>query len=336
MKAKIIKLKEQEEDEKEPKLNLTDTNKRKNPTLNYSKLKFNKNLLIQILKKTILKQIQKKKSKTKIYNTSKMNDLLIKDKPLILMNKTNNLFHNFQNMPEMKKFHNITAEKIDDLINSKDELDKSSKLKKNINNINNIKLRIKTNENEDGALKLKLNLIKNKERKKGFHNFLNKEQNKENNKNPKYKNNIKYININDLNLNKENILPYLSPSSNDQSRSRKYNSSSKTKKNKPTNKEQTNLKKFFMTKTSKNYATNKWLESLKQSIKKYDVLHRSSRIDRLIFSLENHGDCFKENIFEDRPGDKYILLKNQMVRYKDNFENIIRDIKLNQKKVNIV
>ena len=35
---------------------------------------------------------------------------------------------------------------------------------------------------------------------------------------------------------------------------------------------------------------------------------------------------------EERPGDKYIMLKNQMKRRKNRFENIIREIKLNQKK----
>ena len=78
--------------------------------------------------------------------------------------------------------------------------------------------------------------------------------------------------------------------------------------------------------------TNKWLKSIKDSIKKYDVLHRSSRVDRLIFSIENPDGCFEESLFEDRPGDKYILFKNQMVKHKDKFENIIREIKLNQKK----
>ena len=332
MKDNIMIIKKPEEDKKEQKLNLTNENKRRSSTINYSKLKFNKNILIQILKKTTLRKILDKKNKTKIYKTSKITDFNVNDKPGNSMYKTNDLFNNFQNMPEMKKYHNITVEKINDLINSTDEIDKSSKVNKKNFKINNLKLRIKKNEDEDEALKIKLNLIKNTERKKSFNNFLNNEQNKENNKYPKYKNNIKYININDLNLNKENLLPYLSSRLNDHNRTHKYNSLSKLKKNKITNKDSTNQKKIFMSKTTKNYATNQWLESLKQSIKKYDVLHRRSRIDRLIFSLENPGDCFEENIFEERPGDKYILLKNQMVRYKDKFENIIRDIKLNQKR----
>ena len=70
----------------------------------------------------------------------------------------------------------------------------------------------------------------------------------------------------------------------------------------------------------------------KDSIKKYDVLHRRSRIDRLIFFIENPEGCFEENLMEERPGDKYIMLKNQMKRRKNRFENIIREIKLNQKK----
>jgi len=328
--------KKPEEDNKGQRLNLTGENKRRSSTINYSKLKFNKNILIQILKKTTLRKILDKKNKTKIDKTSKITDFNFNEnKPLSPTNKTGNLFNNFQNILEMKKYHNITTEKINDLINSNDELDKSSKINqvnKKKYKIHNLKLKLKTKENEDEALKKKLNFVGAKETKKNFQNFSNNEQNKENSKYPKYKNNIKYININDLNLNKENILPYLSSRLNDPNRTHKYNSISKIKKNKISNKEEKNPKKFFMNKTSTNYATNQWLESLRNSIKKYDVLHRRSRIDRLIFSLENPGDCFEENIFEERPGDKYILLKNQMVRYKDKFENIIRDIKLNQKK----
>ena len=228
MKEKAMIIKKPEEDKKEQKLNLTNENKRRSSTINYSKLKFNKNILIQILKKTTLRKILDKKNKTKIYKTSKVNDFNINDKPVNY--KTDNLFRKFQNMPEMKKYHNITAEKISDLINSTDEIEQSSKVSKKKYKINNLKLTIKTNEKEDEALKIKLNLIKNTERKKSFNNFLHNEQNKENNKYPKYKNNIKYININDLNLNKENLLPYLSSRLNDHNRTHKYNSLSKLKK----------------------------------------------------------------------------------------------------------
>ena len=327
-KKKILKFKKPEEDNKTQKLNLTTKNQKKRT--NFSKLKFNKNLLIEILKKTQLRKIIEKKNKAKNNNTSKITDFNNTDKPLNSNDKTNKVYHNIHKFPEMKKFHNITADKIVDLIFSEDKTEKSAK-SPNLK-YSNLKLKLKTEENEDEALKNKINYVKSKNKQLKFQNISNNEQKKENNKYPKYTNNIKYINISDLNLNKENILPYLSTRLNEHSHYNRYNSLSKPKKKETTDNVNTKSKKLFMNKTSTNYATNRWLESIRDSIKRYDVLHRRSRIDRLIFTIENPEGCFEENLFEGRPGDKYILLKYQMVKHKDKFENIIRDIKLNQKK----
>ena len=126
-KKMILKLNNPEEDNKTQKLNLTSENfKRKS---NFSKLKFNKNLLIQILKKATLRKITEKKSKAKNNSISKVTDFNNTDKRLNSNDKTKKIYNNIQNIPEMKKFHNITAEKIVDLIYSKEKPEKTPKSK---------------------------------------------------------------------------------------------------------------------------------------------------------------------------------------------------------------
>ena len=313
------------------KENQNENNKRK-LNINYSKLKFNKNLLIELLKKTLLKKISNSKNKSKNSNSSRVQKYNNNtDQTYNLeIKKRNILYNSFFNNPEMKKFHNITAEKLNDLIQYSYETDKSqvcTNLK-----LNNLKVNNKKDENVGKSFIKNLKAINNNI-KRGYHNYYqNNRSSKTNDKYPKYKNNIKHINIKDLNISEENIFPYISTGVNYHNLCKKYNSLSKSKKANKNDKEEKITKNIFMSKTSTNYATNKWLKSIKDSIKKYDVLHRSSRVDRLIFSIENPDGCFEESLFEDRPGDKYILFKNQMVKHKDKFENIIREIKLNQKK----
>ena len=324
----MLKLINPNDNNKNQKANSTNETKNRKDNKSASRLKYNKNLLIQILKKTKFKHLLEKKNKDKS-NTSKINDFNT-DKPVNSNDKVKNIFKNFKDIPEMKKYHNITEEKITDLINSKDKIEETKK----IFNIKSIKFReqLKTEGNERILLKNKLNFMKTTNKKDYFQNLLNSHQKKESNKYPTYMNNIKIMNINDINLNKDNILPYLSTRLTEHSHNNKHYSLSKSRKITLTNKDPTSSKKLFMNKTSSNYATNKWLKGIKDSIKKYEVLQRSSRIDRLIFVIENPDGCFEENLFEERPGDKYIMLKNQMVRYKDKFENKLRDIKMNQKK----
>ena len=280
----------------------------------YLKLKFNKNLLIEILKKSRLRKISERKNKNKNSNSSRFNNFNNTEKQLDSKDKIiNKIYKNFKDFPEMKKFHNITLEKLTDLIKSNDDLDNSSQYQ-------NIKY---------NSINLKLKSMK----KSNLNYFKSQEPNKTKNGCAKYTNNIKNINLNDLNLNKENILPYLTTKSSESNPvNLKYSSLSKPKKNNIIENKDLIHKSKFMSKTSKLNQTNQWIESIRDSIKKYDVLHRRSRIDRLIFFIENPEGCFEENLMEERPGDKYIMLKNQMKRRKNRFENIIREIKLNQKK----
>ena len=101
--------------------------KRKNP-LNYSKLIFNKNILANILKKTNIK----KRPNINHTISTKMNNNPIKSNCLITNFKLSyNLNNKFHNLPGISNFHNITDEKISDLICSTEtnlcEHDKSQK-----------------------------------------------------------------------------------------------------------------------------------------------------------------------------------------------------------------
>ena len=68
----------------------------------------------------------------------------------------------------------------------------------------------------------------------------------------------------------------------------------------------------------------------KNSIKIFKFLQRDSKVDRLIFFIEKPTECFEENLLDNKPGDKYQLLKSQIVKHKNKLENIIKEIKLNQ------
>ena len=296
--------------------NIDSKNKKLNLNINYAKLKFNKNILIQILKKTSLKKFISKKKKSQS-NPSKINNrndikIPIKINNFNRISKTlgdysktvPKINKDFKMIPGIEKFHNITLEKINDLISTSNDTFREHKNTEKL--IQSLKI--------DSIKKATIENIKNN-----------------------------YININDINISKENILPYLNKKSNrynntyintfgnDINKQKRCLSLRKSDKN-DVNEEIFYSKKISKSKISNNYITNKWLKSIQDSIKKYDILHRRSRVDRLIFGIENPEGCFEENLLDDKPGDKYIMLKTQMKNHKNKFEDIIREIKLNQKK----
>ena len=123
----ILKVKKSQDDNKNEKLNMTSENFGKKKKLDFSKLQFGKNLLIQILKKSRLRKISESKNKTKNSNSSRAKIFNNTEKHLDSRNKiVNKIYKNFQDIPEMKKFHNITLEKLSDLINTNEEIDKSN------------------------------------------------------------------------------------------------------------------------------------------------------------------------------------------------------------------
>ena len=125
---KTIKLKSKKENQ-----NKSDENNNRGRKLDkkYLKLKFNKNLLIEILKKSRLRRMSEKKNNAKNSSSSRFHNFNKTEKPLYSKDKIiNKIYQNFQDFPEMKKFHNITLEKLTNLITSNEETDKSSQYSK--------------------------------------------------------------------------------------------------------------------------------------------------------------------------------------------------------------
>ena len=61
--------------------------------------------------------------------------------------------------------------------------------------------------------------------------------------------------------------------------------------------------------------------------KKIQFLNKSSNVDRLLFKLENPYDTFEENVFSNRPGDRFISFKNQIIKQKNKTTKIFYDYK---------
>ena len=57
-------------------------------------------------------------------------------------------------------------------------------------------------------------------------------------------------------------------------------------------------------------------------------LKKSSNVDRLLFKLENPYDTFEENVFYNRPGDKFIGFKNQIIKQRNKTTKMFCDYKM--------
>ena len=62
--------------------------------------------------------------------------------------------------------------------------------------------------------------------------------------------------------------------------------------------------------------------------KKKNFLNKSSKVDRLIFQLENPYECFEDNVSSNRPEDKFILFKNQIRKQKNKTIKMFYDYKM--------
>ena len=306
---------------------------KKKPALNYSKLKFKQNVLLNILRQSYFR-----KNKKSTNNHSKPKNKLLSYK----INKK------YQDIPGISKFHNLTNETINDLIkttdNENNEIIKSTADNTNTNN----SLRSYNITTVPEKINNK-NIFNLKRAKTPFLSrlYLNKKNtfNQKdiiysiNNNFNQYSINAKKFNLNNLNELSYNInftksIPNLK-FKNKQLLSNVNNISIYN------NKEESsmagtissNLKRIKLNKLSKmnsHSETKKWLESIKEYIKHYDFLHRNSKVDRLRFYIEKPDECFEENVLDEKPGDKYQLFKNQIAKHKKKFENIINEIKLNQ------
>ena len=290
----------------------------KKSSLNSTKLKFNQNILLNLLKKSNLKKHKKAITLSKFNSNSYNENILNTDFKISF-----NINKKFRDLPGLSKFRNLTYEKMNYLLKSEDKLTNEIKLN-NLNNNDNHKSYDCLNKRENLSL-----LNKNIINKKIFNNRYN---------------NIKLYNRNDLfKLNKE-LEPnkFLSNYNNTFSSLKNNYKMAKTSKsfsNIKNRKEKimidttTNIQNILLKKNIKiknKHSIQKWLNSIKNSIKIFKFLQRDSKVDRLIFFIEKPTECFEENLLDNKPGDKYQLLKSQIVKHKNKLENIIKEIKLNQ------
>ena len=65
-----------------------------------------------------------------------------------------------------------------------------------------------------------------------------------------------------------------------------------------------------------------------KNIPKTRYLNRSSKVDRLLFKLENPNECFEDNVYSNRPEDKFISFKNQIAKQKNKTIKMFNDSKM--------
>lgn len=268
--------------------------KRSSTALNYSKLKFNQNILINLLKKTNLKKQQN-------YSQTKLNYIPSNKKYMNLGFKiAYNLNKKFHDLPVVSKFHNITDEKINELIKSNNNNRRKSLNLKKTNNY------IKSNINKNSSKKNYINFVCQNNNDKNI--FIVKNIRRMKSKKLKMR-------LSELNSNFTNSLSYLK--SNNRNTNYNNNNSASNKKD---------ISRINLNKQMKLNKTNINLELSKN----IDLYRRGSIVDRLVFYIEKPDECFEENLTDEKPSDKYQMFKNQINKHKDKLDKIIKEIKLNQ------
>ena len=74
---------------------------------------------------------------------------------------------------------------------------------------------------------------------------------------------------------------------------------------------------------------SKEMKKLKiNNLPKTRYFNRSSQVDRLIFKLEFPNECFEDNVYTNKPEDKFISLKNQIAKQKSKTIKMFNDYKM--------
>ena len=269
-------------------------------------LKFNNNILINLLKKSNLKKkrfISQTHSKITFnsFNNENINSKLTKDIKILY-----NLNKKFHDLPGLSKFHNLTNEKMNNLIKTEESSYNLIKTYENKKSQINLKIKERVFDN--------IELINNKR-------YLNdKNIIIVNNKNDFLRHSLgakKFkLNVNKLKKSTTTNLYTNSSSSNQQNEKAAILDKISPE------------KKIKLIKNNTNN-TQIWMAPLKNSSNR-NILRRGSIVDRLVFYIEKPEECFEENLLDKKPGDKYQLFKNQLTKHKNKLENIIKEIRLNQ------
>lgn len=311
-------------------------------------LKFGKNLLIWLLRKSKYIDEQKINSVKKIKkNINEAKENTIKNK------QKNRLSEKYKITPQINKLRFLTDESMNELLKTEQDTSKyysptninifsNNELKEKINIFRtNQRLHIAPSKNNNKQY-LKYNITfsslnsnnkdnKKRENKKIINIKLSCDNPKEKLfvKNYKSKNFHNKVKINDRNLlssankNKKNLNCQIYTQLNEELKKKK-NAKYKKIFLKKRNVTEIQKKKSF---TQQNLLEEKDKFTIKESYNKNGknqieykpnkIFNKSSKVDRLLFKLENPYECFEENVSSNRPEDKFISFKNQIVKQKN-------------------
>ena len=311
----------------------------------FKKLKFTSGLLVDLLKKP-------KKSAT-------TNSLFKKSNKSMAVKKSNSLFK-YNNIPGIQKLHHLTQANIDNLLTDKNEqliiensiyhfqnISERKNIKPNIHYINSSYILTESNSNSSNKKFYVTNININKNVNKNVNNNIYNNEDKgcvwESRK---LRRNVIFSYLNDINYTynkncKISEKKIVKPSVKSLLIKKKnfginpndlLNFENKKLKVflKENNIPQTNRKNIEPIKTeeNKNNGTNNFY-SVFNKIKR---VKRSSQIDRLLFKIENPEECFEEFVDKEKPGDKYLAFRNQILRHRNKIDKMILEVKLNHNK----
>ena len=290
------------------------------------------NLLFNILN-NIKKDNKNNKNNNKVFS---MNNRRIFKNEILKINLdeykkindlSNTLFDKFKFLPNIKKYQNLTNEKLVKLTEANEDnsfIIHKQKMKYN-NTINHYSNSITHSNNNKSLIKKRLlfkAFVKNKNKNKTFDNIR------------QYTLNSNYLDINYkahihkswCTLFKKYIKPKLRKQINDKYKLTLHNTI--------TSEESTNINNTF-----ENKKLNKSVISQKTKIKdvspkmnnfinnKKKGLRKSSAIDRFLFKLVNKDECFEDYISDGRPIDKYQYFKKQIEKNKKYYEKQLLELR---------
>ena len=265
------------------------------------------------------------------FNNDGINKVNINNNFSLMLKKA--LIDKFQILPNIKKYHNLTNEKLLKLI----EID-------NDNSFNKHKQRIKNNNYNYNLFNEYINNIPKRSKNKSSMNsrlmlrYYKKSHNTINN----IRQNTLNSNYMDINY-KANIhnswYKLLKNNKENNKACNTFNSHKKTK----NNFHQFSLKKI-MTMTSDNSINNKTITNekkkprksfLKNTISNESKIHhtqvkrvrKSSAIDRFLFKMLNKDECYEDYVSDGRPCDKYQFFKNQIEKKRKHIEKQLLELR---------
>jgi hypothetical protein len=308
-------------------------------TLNNHDISTNKdnsfiNLLINNKNNNNLYRIFNRKKINKKGFNNKLLRLNINKYPYKLYDLNNNfsleiktsLFDKFKYLPNIKKYHNLTNEKLIQLTKVSEDENSFLYHKQRINNnifkeyINNIPQTSKNKSMKNNKNKLTFNLEKNKN---SYRNLTNIRDNALNSK------------IFDINYTPDIHISWAGLFN-----KKKKTNLAKTQKQLINKKYKITSAKTISTDNSININNlNNTINKEKDNNNNSDEqkinipirrFRRSSTIDRLLFKLTNKDECYEEYISDGKPGDKYLYFKNQLIRKKKSIERELLELRRHQ------